>query len=184
MKAILLCLASWHRKFQTIHGMMGSGTLTLLNPLVEILSNNGSFETSSAKEVLWSNNPYFIPSPQAEKKTFLNSFMHNKVRRTAHYTDQARGCIRLRTILDNVAKRTNTTPSINLNMVFMDFILCKSEPDIPNLQHYTLLIQNNNIYSVSHKTSRFTSKGQKEHQQGRYIIHNKSKYNLISIIGW
>jgi hypothetical protein len=67
-KEILLCLAPWHRKFQTIQGMMGSGTLTVLKPLVEILSNNGGFETGSAKGVLWSNNPYFILSPQAENK--------------------------------------------------------------------------------------------------------------------
>jgi len=42
--------------------------------------------------------------------------------------------MRLRTILDDVAKRTTITPSINLNMVCMDFILWKSEPDIPNIQ--------------------------------------------------
>jgi hypothetical protein len=35
--------------------MMESGTLTLLNPLVEILSNNGGFETGSAKGDCYSN---------------------------------------------------------------------------------------------------------------------------------
>jgi len=54
-KAILPCLAPWHKKFQTIQGMMESGTLTLLNPLVEILSNNGGFETGSAKGDCYSN---------------------------------------------------------------------------------------------------------------------------------
>jgi hypothetical protein len=36
----------------------------------------------STKGVLWSNNPYFIPSPQAEKKNISeqNGFMHNKVK--------------------------------------------------------------------------------------------------------
>jgi hypothetical protein len=43
--------------------------LTLLNTLVQILSNNGGFETGSAKGVTWSSNPYFIPSPQEENKT-------------------------------------------------------------------------------------------------------------------
>jgi hypothetical protein len=42
--------------------------LTLLDPLVELLSNNGGFETGLPKEVLWSSSPYFIPSPQAENK--------------------------------------------------------------------------------------------------------------------
>jgi hypothetical protein len=67
-------------------------------------------------------------------------------KRTDHCTDQARGHIRLRTNLGNVAKRTNTTPLIkflwilsygNLNQIFQ------------NYKHYALHIQNNNIYSIN-----------------------------------